>query len=109
MSELSGIVRLLFLGFFASHIPITFLIDGQALLSPAFYPKFARDALDWYTSTFQDHLMQRPHDLWFKSMVACELLFQVPFFIVAVYALWTPGNVSTCMIKDHYDEIKFNL
>lgn len=97
MSALNGPTRLLFLVFFASHIPITFLIDCQVILPASIYPKFAREGLDWYTDTFNDHLMQGPHDIWFKSIVLCELLFQVPFFITSVYALWSPGHVSVCI------------
>ena len=92
MKELNGVTRIAFLAFFASHIPITLMVDGQALLPRSIYPEFAVRALDWYTETFSDPLMKRPQ-LWFQSMVACEFLFQLPFFVVAVIALLNPGTV----------------
>jgi len=90
---LTGGTRVAFLCFFASHIPITLFIDGQAALPHYIYPRIVQDLLDWYTGTFKDHLMSRPHDLWFTSIVTCELIFQVPFFFYAVYALSNPARV----------------
>lgn len=89
MSALTGKTRTAFLLFFSSHIPITFLIDGQALLPSYLYPSLARSALKFYTDTFQDPLMTSPHPVWFRSMVACEMLFQVPFFFAACHALYS--------------------
>jgi len=35
----------------------------------------------------QDKLMTHPPQPWFSSLVSLEVLFQLPFFLVAVYAL----------------------
>jgi len=94
MSTLTGNTRTAFLIFFSSHIPITFFIDGQALLPSYLYPSFARSALKFYTDTFHDPLMTSPHPVWFRSMVACEMLFQVPFFFVACRALYNKKSLD---------------
>ena len=106
MSTLTGATRTAFLAFFASHIPITLLVDGQAFLPRSIYPSAVTNVLDWYTTTFADNLMRPPHyDVWFSSVVACEILLQLPFFCYAVYALLDPTKVdgggkfrSACLI-----------
>eukprot|EP00035_Acanthoeca_spectabilis_P005550 m.115106 g.115106 ORF g.115106 m.115106 type:complete len:127 (-) comp13076_c0_seq2:376-756(-) len=69
----------LLLGFFASHIPITILIDSQAVFPRSVYPQGATDLVDWYAHEFHDPYMEagRPIQWWFTSFVVCELLFQV--------------------------------
>ena len=95
MSTLTGATRTAFLAFFASHIPITLCVDGQAFLPRSLYPSAIRDVLDWYTATFSDNLMRPPnYDVWFSSVVACEIVFQLPFFAYAVYALLDPTRVN---------------
>ena len=95
MSTLSGATRTAFLVFFASHIPITLLVDGQAFLPRSLYPTAIQDVLNWYTTTFADNLMQPPvYDVWFSSVVACEILFQLPFFAYAVYTLLDPARAN---------------
>ena len=96
MSNLGGgATRTAFLLFFASHIPITLLVDGQAFLPRSLYPTAIQDVLNWYTTTFADNLMRPPsYDVWFSSVVACEILFQLPFFAYAVYALLDPARVN---------------
>lgn len=95
MSTLNGATRTAFLAFFASHIPITLCVDGQAFLPRSLYPAAIRDVLDWYTATFSDNLMRPPnYDVWFSSVVACEIVFQLPFFAYAVYALLDQTRVN---------------
>lgn len=54
MWALTGKTRIAFLLFFASHILITLLIDGQAFFSRSrFYPQPLQDVVDWYASTFK--------------------------------------------------------
>lgn len=86
MKVFQGGLRIAFLIFFVSHIPITILIDGQALLS-RFYPPPLLNLVAWYSDLFGDILMGRSTEndkVWFSSVVLCELLFQLPFFFVAV-------------------------
>ena len=50
---LQGKTRIAFLVFFASHIPITLLIDGQAFFNRSFYPETLQNVVDWYAYTFK--------------------------------------------------------
>mmetsp|Transcript_3848 Transcript_3848/g.7212 ORF Transcript_3848/g.7212 Transcript_3848/m.7212 type:complete len:117 (-) Transcript_3848:396-746(-) len=84
---LSGNTRLAFLIFFASHIPITLMVDGQAFFPRSWYPQALIDVVDWYAATFKDKLMSYPRETWFTSMISIEIFFQLPFFFVAVYTL----------------------
>jgi hypothetical protein len=88
MKAIQGFLRTVFLGFFASHIFASVLIDSQAILPPAFVPSALRRLLSWYAQILNDPLMTKPQEiLWFRSLICCELLFQVPFFFVACYFL----------------------
>ena len=90
---LTGRTRAAFLCFFGSHIPITLLIDGQAVLPPSLYPRPLRDLLAWYASAFRDGLMTPgSHPPWFRSLVACEVLLQLPFFVYATRVIWNRGG-----------------
>jgi len=81
--------RAALLGFFASHIPVTLLMDGQASLFRFPYPKAMTDFIQWYATTFQDsHFLKAPNfDPWFASMITWELVFQLPYFFVVVAML----------------------
>jgi hypothetical protein len=86
MKPLQGSTRLSFLGFFASHIIITLIIDSQAILPLEWIPGVLQDLLAFEVATFNDPLMGNARELlWFQSLVTCELLFQVPYFVAAVY------------------------
>jgi len=87
---MSPLLRRVFFLYFATHIPITLLIDAQGV-SSAFHPQACKDLLAWYTKEFGDFLMDSPPQ-WFRSIVACELLFQLPFFFVAVNGFWHGKN-----------------
>ncbi|XP_047614067.1 sigma intracellular receptor 2 [Phacochoerus africanus] len=79
------------LGFyFLSHIPVTLLVDMQALLPPDLYPVELRNLCKWYTQEFKDTLLQSP-PAWFKAFLFCELVFQLPFFPFATYAFFKGG------------------
>ncbi|KAL8199279.1 UNVERIFIED_CONTAM: hypothetical protein K2H54_039158 [Gekko kuhli] len=79
----------LFALYFLAHIPVTLLLDAQAL-SSRFHPPPLAEVLGWYTASFKDPLMaQCP--AWFKSFIYCEVFLQLPFFPVAAYAFWK-GN-----------------
>ncbi|TEA28540.1 hypothetical protein DBR06_SOUSAS2010178, partial [Sousa chinensis] len=76
--------------YFLSHIPITLLVDLQAVLPRDLYPVELRNLRQWYTEAFKDPLLQNP-PVWFKSFLFCELVFQLPFFPVATYAFFKGG------------------
>ena len=88
MKALDGIHRLAFLGFFASHIAATLIIDIQGIAPATWVPTPLADLLAWYIDTLHDPLMSNAHALpWFQSLIGLELLFQLPFFVWAVHEL----------------------
>jgi hypothetical protein len=76
--------------FFATHIPITIILDSQVVFPREWYPEFAQSLFDFHTSTFPDFLFKncRTHYPYVRWIGACEVFFQLPFFFVALYALW---------------------
>uniref|UniRef100_A0A665WRJ5 Transmembrane protein 97 n=2 Tax=Echeneis naucrates TaxID=173247 RepID=A0A665WRJ5_ECHNA len=83
-------LELLFFFYFSSHIPITAMIDLQALLPAHLFPQQLRDLLAWYGEAFRDPLVLDPPG-WYRSLVLCEAVFQTPFFPVAAYAFFKGG------------------
>ena len=84
-------MRTLGIAFFASHIPATLLVDAQALLPSYMFPGFARNMLADFLARFNDPLMggalKAPQEnVWFLSLIATELVLQLPFFCIALYA-----------------------
>ena len=97
MKEISGSTRKAFLVYFLSHVPITLLIDSQGLLGP-YYPKFLTDVVAWYCGLFGDILMKNAPSTeyaWFSSLICCEILFQLPFFFVAIKFIMAGGCYSS--------------
>lgn len=83
--------RTLFLIYFISHIPITLLIDMQAVFG-AVYPTALRDIITWYGKSFNDVLMSHP-PIWFKSFIVAETFLQLPFFFFAIWGLVNKNNI----------------
>ncbi|KAE8621679.1 hypothetical protein XENTR_v10004920 [Xenopus tropicalis] len=90
MAVCARLLEWIFFFYFFSHIPITLLVDLQAVLPPSLYPQELLDLMKWYTVAFKDHLMANPPP-WFKSFVYCEAILQLPFFPVAAYAFFKGG------------------
>lgn len=72
--------------FLASHIPVTLFFDAQIVLPASWFPDTLRDFSRLYLSWFNDPLLGAP-SVWFRSLVWCELLFQLPFFFLGTYAV----------------------
>lgn len=86
MKALEEAQAMAFYGFFASHIVFTLLIDSQAILPSSMIPLPLQQLLAWYADLVRDPLMSNPHQyLWFQSLVVCEMIFQLPFFVVACH------------------------
>ena len=98
MKILTGGKRTAFLAFFISHIPITLLIDAQAVFS-VYYPEPLRELIRWYCNIFGDVLMRYPSPSWFQSLVLGEVLLQLPFFVVAIRVI-QEHNSCNSNIKD---------
>lgn len=93
MRVLQGGWKTAYLIFFGSHVVITALVDAQAVLS-TIYPQRLRDLVAWYCALFGDVLMQYPSPPWFQSLVAGEIVLQVPFFLVALHQMTQPYQGS---------------
>jgi EXPERA (EXPanded EBP superfamily) len=87
MRALEGSTKALYVGFFASHIVFTLIVDVQAIAPPSWVPAPLRRLLAFYAATFKDPLMRWPTPVWFRSVVGCEMAFQLPFFFVACHQL----------------------
>jgi len=93
MRALIGGNRIAFLAFFASHIVFTLLYDLQAIGKP-FYPQILQDVVTTYADIVSDPHMSEPFELWFQSIVFFEMIFQLPYFFVAVYMFADPQRRS---------------
>lgn len=73
-------------------------LDTQSILqnTPVYdylVPGFMKEAGAWYAAEFHDHLANPPlAPVWFKSVLWGELVLQLPFFFVAVYAWCTKSD-----------------
>ncbi len=73
-------------------------MDGQSLVlshpeGHKLMPKAVVEMGAWYANEFKDHLANPSlAPVWFKSVLAAELLIQLPFFFVALYAWVTKAN-----------------
>jgi hypothetical protein len=90
LATMNNFLLLTFLIYFITHIPITICLDLQALLG-AYYPEILRSFYAWYVQSFNDVLMTNP-PVWLKSFIFAELVFQLPFFFVAIYGLYFKKN-----------------
>ncbi|KAJ8600153.1 hypothetical protein CTAYLR_010757 [Chrysophaeum taylorii] len=80
-------LRHVYIAFFAFHIPVTLLLEIPAQLPRAWVPRFAADLTDFHVRRHGDVLVADP-PLWFKSFGVCELVVQLPFYFVALWALF---------------------
>lgn len=82
-------LRTVFAVYFIAHIPITLLIDAQALLPSHYFPKGVINVLEWYNRASRDPLMDSNASVpWFQALILCELVFQLPvFFLLAKFYL----------------------
>jgi hypothetical protein len=97
MKALQGAVRVAFVGFFASHIPATLLIDLQAIAPSSLVPETLANFLQWYATTLNDPLMSQPKDVpWFQSLIFLEMCFQLPFFFWAVRTMSSTSFIGKC-------------
>lgn len=79
---------LIYVIYFATHIPVTLGIDFQVFYPPHWVPKVLSEALEFYVDTFKDPFMGSPTPTyWFLTFICCELVVQLPFFFIACVAL----------------------
>jgi hypothetical protein len=82
---MNEVLRVVFLIYFITHIPITLCVDLQVLFGQ-YYPKQLVDLNDWYLAAYNDTLI-RDKPLWLQSFIWAELFLQMPFFFAATYGL----------------------
>ncbi|KAJ2019195.1 Transmembrane protein 97 [Coemansia sp. S680] len=80
--------------YFVSHIPITLLIDVVPIFPIELIPNALISLNSLLTDVLGDPFMgigsrARSDMTWFRSLLVCELVLQLPFFFYAVWALWT--------------------
>lgn len=80
---------LIYFVYFATHIPITLLVDLQSVYPPKYVPQALKDLNQWYLTTYKDPFMTNASNLpWFKSFGFCELFVQTPLFFAACHGLY---------------------
>jgi len=90
-----------YLIYFLTHIPITLLVDLQAVFGQH-YPLYLQDIITWYVATFKDHLMRDP-PVWFQSFIMAELVFQLPFFLRRFIWLLSQGELDSNTVDNIWD------
>ncbi|KAJ2823263.1 Transmembrane protein 97 [Coemansia erecta] len=91
-----------FLGYFITHIPTTIVVDVLPLLPTELIPRPLYTLNQFLTTTVGDPFMVidplRTDLVWFRSLLVCELLLQLPFFFYAVWALWNKSPQRHLML-----------
>ena len=87
---MNSLLRIVFLVYFITHIPITIFVDLQILFGEH-YPEPLQQLFAWYIRTYNDQLLVlKP--AWLQSFIWAELFAQLPFFFVATYGLLFKRN-----------------
>lgn len=69
------------------HVPITVLIDSSLAIPREYQPQMQQMIIKFHVSTNKDFLLQSP-PVWLVVFGWIELVFQLPFFFIAAYALY---------------------
>jgi len=104
MKVFEGIRRIIFLGYFLMHIPITLLIDAQAsYFNPIPYPQPLLNLMDWYSKTLKDvHFDRNEYEVWFQCLITIELYLQMPYFVISSWMLLRTKYQTKTDIKGHF-------
>lgn len=89
MGSLRSAFDVLVIIFFLTHIPITMLVDSQALFPRSMYPSSATKMMDDFLRDFGDPLVRRPAPRSAASVLA-TLSLVVPFLLASL-ALTSSG------------------
>ncbi|EDV23745.1 Transmembrane protein 97 [Trichoplax sp. H2] len=82
---MSTLLNIVFQFYFITHIPITILLDSQAIFPDSYYPKSVTGVMQFHINEFKDPLMADP-PIWLQTFIVIECLLQLPFFFFASYA-----------------------
>lgn len=75
-----------YLIFFATHIPIIFLVDTVPLQPRSLVSNLSLSLRDFYITTYRDKFFSDP-PTWFTAFIWMELLYHVPLSLWAVWGL----------------------
>ncbi|KAF3391494.1 hypothetical protein F1880_007499 [Penicillium rolfsii] len=76
-----------YLLFFASHIPIIFLVDTVPLQPSWMRTELSAQLREYYVATYRDKFFEDPAPVWFSAFIWMELLYHVPASLWAVWGL----------------------
>ncbi|KAI2788215.1 hypothetical protein POX_e06228 [Penicillium oxalicum] len=78
---------LAYLVFFATHLPIIFLVDTVPLQPAWFRSDLSATIREYYVATYRDKFFENPVPVWFNAFIWMELLYHVPASLWAVWGL----------------------
>ncbi|KAH8833877.1 transmembrane protein 6/97 [Flagelloscypha sp. PMI_526] len=96
-SLLSRPLDLLYIIFFAFHLPASLLMDFQYIVPGSWVPEIMKPLPDHYVKQSNDPLVggllgyfgdTGSSLVWFKTLCFVEMLVQVPIFILGAWGLW---------------------
>ncbi|KAJ5595728.1 hypothetical protein VI817_004909 [Penicillium citrinum] len=77
-----------YLIFFASHLPIIYLVDTVPLQPQWIQTSLSSQLRTFYVSTYRDKFFEPPTPAWFNAFIWMELIYHVPASIWAIWGLW---------------------
>lgn len=91
---MNELFRWLLIVFFATHIPITIVVDSQVVFPRHLYPHWAKALFDFHLESNMDFLFRDCRTLYpyVRWIGACEVFLQLPFFFYAILMLWKKSN-----------------
>lgn len=76
-----------YLLFFATHLPIIFLVDTVPLQPAWLQTELSLRLREFYIATYRDKFFDVPAPVWFSAFIWMELLYHVPLSLWAVWGL----------------------
>lgn len=89
-----------YLLFFASHIPIIFLIDTVPLQPSWMRTELSAQLREYYVATYKDKFFEDPVPVWFSAFIWMELLYHVPASLWAVWGLMRGKSIQSGAVGD---------
>lgn len=76
-----------YLIFFATHLPIIFLVDTVPLQPTWLQTDLSASLRSYYVATYRDKFFEAPAPVWFQAFIWMELVYHVPLSLWAVWGL----------------------
>ena len=87
-----------YLLFFATHLPIIFLIDTVPLQPAWAHTELSAQLRGYYVATYRDKFFEDPAPVWFTAFIWMELLYHVPASLWAVWGLVRGRSLLSILI-----------